>query len=138
MVKRWVDAGEIAKTEDIDKEHWEYEELMRVVPNFDKSEGAHKIYQKKEYMILQTKKGYIVYNSKKDFYCGHSHIYGFKMAKTIIDNCIKKRKPRTDSIYILDSHIRVSDDKKYITTIEELIEAKKNRGKEKYNNKPKR
>ena len=44
------------------------------------------------------------------------------MAKTIIDNCIKKKTPKTSNLYLLTSHIRISTDEKYIKRIEELIE----------------
>ena len=33
----------------------------------NKTAGAEKVYEKKEYIILKVKKGYIVYNTKKEF-----------------------------------------------------------------------
>ena len=57
------------------------------------------------------------------------------MAKTIIENCINKRTPKTNNLYLLESHIRISTDKKYIKLVEELIEAKKSKDKLKYRNK---
>ena len=66
-----------------------------------------------------------------------SHIRTYGMAKTIIDNCIKKKTPKTSNLYLLTSHIRISTDEKYIKRIEELIEAKKNKDKIKYINKSK-
>ena len=133
MIKIWVDAGEI-KTYDLDCNEKQFAKIMQEVPNFDKSEGAKKIYQKREYIILKMKKGFIVYNTKKVFSEGHSHLNSFNMAKVVIDNCIKKRKPRTDSLYLLDSHVRVSNDDKYKIFIEELINAKKGNKKLKYRN----
>ena len=56
------------------------------------------------------------------------------MAKVVIDNCIKKKKPRTDSLYVLNSHVRVSNDDKYKLFIEEIIKAKKGNKKLKYRN----
>lgn len=138
MVKRWVDITEkIEEVTILDESLWEYQRLMEEIPNFDKSEGAKKVYEKKQYMILKVKKGYIVYNVNKPFTKGHSHINGLEMAKVIIDNCLKKRRPKTTNLYLLSSHARVSDDDKYIKLINELIEAKKSKGKQVYRNKSK-
>lgn len=138
MVKRWVDITEkIEEVTILDESLWEYQRLMEEIPNFDKSEGAKKIYEKKQYMILKVKKGYIVYNVNKPFEKGHSHIYGMEMAKVIIDNCLKKRRPKTSNLYLLSSHARVSDDEKYIKLINELIDAKKSKGKQTYRNRSK-
>lgn len=133
VIKIWVDAGEI-KTYDLDYNDRKFAKIMQEVPNFDKSEGAKKIYQKREYIILKMKKGFIVYNTKKVFSEGHSHLNSFNMAKVVIDNCIKKKKPRTDSLYVLDSHVRVSNDDNYKLFIEEVIKAKKGNKKLKYRN----
>ena len=51
------------------------------------------------------------------------------MCKVVIDNLIKKKIPRTDNIYILTSHIRVSNDKEYIKEIEQMIRKKKSKEK---------
>lgn len=138
MVKRWVDITKIIEEVTIlDESLWEYQRLMEEIPNFDKSEGAKKVYEKKQYMILKVKKGYIVYNANKPFEKGHSHIKGLEMAKVIIDNCLKKRKPKTSNLYLLSSHARVSDDEKYIKLINELIDAKRSKGKQTYRNRSK-
>lgn len=138
MVKRWVDITEkIEEVTILDESLWEYQRLMEEIPNFDKSEGAKKVYEKKQYMILKVKRGYIVYNINKPFEKGHSHINGLEMAKVIIDNCLKKRRPKTSDLYLLTSHARVSDDEKYIKLINELIDAKKSKGKQTYRNRSK-
>ena len=137
MAKKWIDAGVVADREELNEELWMYEEIMREIPNHNKTEGARKIFERKEYIILQVKKGYIVYNISKPFSKGHSHIYGFNVAKTVIDNCIRKKIPKTRNLYLLSSHIRISTDDKYINMIEELIEAKRDKDKLKYRNKNK-
>ena len=53
-----------------------------------KTAGAEKIYERKEYIILRVKRGYIVYNTRKNFENGHTHLQSFEMSKTIIDNSI--------------------------------------------------
>ena len=98
---------------------------------------GEKVYEKKEYIILAVKKGYVVYNTQKPFSIGHSHIYGFNMAKTVVDNCIRKKRPKTRNLYLLTSNVRVSNDEKYIRLINELIEARKNKDINKYRNRSK-
>lgn len=133
-MKRWIDAGLIAERDEVPNELYEFDDLMKSVPNFDKSDGAKKVYSRKEYIILAVKKGYIVYNRNKPFEQGHSHLRSFNMSKTIIENCINKRTPKTNNLYLLESHVRVSNDDKYIKLVEELIEAKKSKDKLKYRN----
>ena len=109
------------KVEDLDK--------------FSKSAGAEKIYERKEYIILRVKNGYIVYNTKKNFENGHTHLQSFEMSKTIIDNIIRKKRPKTNNIYLIESHIRVTNDSKYKKILEEILESKKNKTKDnKYHN----
>lgn len=101
-----------------------------------KTYGASKIYQKKEYIILKVKKGYIVYNTKKEFENGHTHLQSFEMSKTVIDNSINKKRPKTNNLYLLKSHIRVTNDSKYKKLLEEILDAKTNKSKDhKYYNK---
>jgi len=105
------------------------------VSRCNKTAGAEKVYERKEYIILKVKKGYIVYNTKKVFENGHTHLQSFEMSKTVIDNSIRKKRPKTNNIYLIESHIRVTSDSKYKQTLEELIEAKKDKTKDnKYHN----
>lgn len=102
---------------------------------FSKTAGAEKIYERREYIILRVKKGYVVYNTKKRFENGHTHLQSFEMSKTIIDNCIKKKRPKTNSLYLLESHIRVTNDSKYKKILEEILDSKQDRTKDnKYHN----
>ena len=54
-------------------------------------QDAPKVYERKEYIVLKVNNGYIVYNTHKEFAEGHTHLKSFSMAKTLIDNCIKKK-----------------------------------------------
>lgn len=95
----------------------------------------NKIYEKKGFIIFQVKEGYVVYNTKKDFQEGHTHLKHFEAAKTAIDLVINKKIPKSTDVYYLSSLVRISDDDDYINHIEELIEARKQKGKkEKYYN----
>lgn len=136
MAKKWYGIEKLVDKEiNIPNDLWQYEEAMREVPNFNKVDGAKKVYSRKEYIILAVKKGYVVYNKRKPFEQGHSHLRSFNMSNTIIENCIMKKTPKTNNLYLLESHVRVSNDAKYIRMIEELIEAKRNKDKLKYRNK---
>ncbi|UEL49861.1 hypothetical protein JW646_18415 [Terrisporobacter hibernicus] len=135
MSRRWIDANIIANVTEVPEELKDLASLMKSVPNFNKVDGAKKVYSRKEYIILAVKNGYIVYNTLKPFEKSHTHIRSFNMSKTIIENCINKRTPKTNNLYLLESHIRISTDKKYIKLVEELIEAKKSKDKLKYRNK---
>lgn len=105
------------------------------IPKSNKTAGAEKIYEREGYIILKVKRGYIVYNTKKNFKNGHTHIQSFDMAKTIIDNNIRKKRPKTNSIYLIESHIRVTNDSKYKKILEELLASKEDRTKDnKYHN----
>lgn len=138
MVKHWKginDIDELNNATELSRYLYLYDQQMKEVPNFDKTDGAKKVYERKEYIILAVKKGYVVYNTEKSFIKGHSHIYGFNVAKTVIDNCIRKKMPKTRNLYLLTSHARVSNDEKYIRLVQELIEAKSDKRKLKYRNK---
>ena len=105
------------------------------IPKSNKTAGAEKIYEREGYIILRVKRGYIVYNTKKNFKNGHTHIQSFDMAKTIIDNNIRKKRPKTNSIYLIESYIRVTNDSKYKKMLEELLASKEDRTKDnKYHN----
>lgn len=136
-MKKWHDAEKITdKEKEFNTETLEYEILMQQIPNFDKrEEGRIKVYKKKEYSVYRVKNGFIVHNTNKKFEDGHTHLKSWNMAKTIIDNVLKKKRPKTNDLYILRSHIRISDDNEYKEYIEELIEAVKERGDNKYRNK---
>ena len=95
----------------------------------------NKIYERKEFMIFQVKEGYIVYNAKKSFQEGHTHLRHFEAAKTAIDLVIRKKIPRSTQRYYLTSLMRLSDDDIYINKIKELMESRIQKGKkDKYYN----
>ena len=134
-MKKWVDPSKLlGEYEELDEELKKFQSLMEEKPNWDKSSDGHKIYQRKQYSIYKVKNGYIIHNTNLPFEEGHTHVHSFIMAKTIIDNCIRKKQPTTTNLYLLKSHARITDDPKYKKLIEELIEAKKSKGKKNYRN----
>ncbi|MDI7818091.1 hypothetical protein QMM58_17075 [Clostridioides difficile] len=78
---------------------------------------TNKIYEKKEYIIIKSKTGYIVYNTNKKFEEGHTHLKSYNAAKTAIDLVIRRRIPRSYSVYFLTSLMRISNDIQYINDI---------------------
>lgn len=110
----------------------------RVGSKKEKYDNSQKVYEKQNYIILKVKSGkkigYIAYNTRKEWEEGHTHLESFNMAKTIIDNVIKHKKPKTKNLYLLQSHIRLTDDPSYVKFINELVDAKKNKRKNGYRN----
>ena len=110
----------------------------RVGSKKEKYDNSQKVYEKQNYIILKVKSGkkigYIAYNTRKEWEEGHTHLESFNMAKTIIDNVIKHKKPKTKNLYLLQSHIRLTDDPSYVKFINELVDAKKNKRKSSYHN----
>ena len=110
----------------------------RVGSKKEKYDNSQKVYEKQNYIILKVKSGkkigYIAYNTRKEWEEGHTHLESFNMAKTIIDNVIKHKKPKTKNLYLLQSHIRLTDDPSYVKFINELVDAKKNKKKTSYRN----
>lgn len=110
----------------------------RVGSKKEKYDNSQKVYEKQNYIVLKVKSGkkigYIAYNTRKEWEEGHTHLESFNMAKTIIDNVIKHKKPKTKNLYLLQSHIRLTDDPSYVKFINELVDAKKNKRKTSYRN----
>ena len=103
-----------------------------------KRDNSQKVYEKEHFIILKVKSGkkigYIAYNTKKEWEEGHTHLDSFNMAKTIIDNVLKCKKPKTKNLYLLNSHIRLSDSPAYDRFINDIINARKNKKKQGYRN----
>jgi len=139
-VKKYREADEVIKCTDMPDKLSSYNRLMKEIPMSDKNKynDAKKVFEKNEFVVLKVKSknrvGYILYNTKKKWEEGHTHLKSFDMAKTIINNIENNKKPRTNNMYILRSHMRVSNDVKYIEFIEQLINSKLNKGKKNYVN----
>lgn len=143
MGKNWVGVNHIL--DDMDNDYlvglYSTKRLMEEKPNFNKRktyDDSKKVYERENFIILKVysgnKVGYIVYNTKKDWKEGHTHLNSFDMAKTIISNVMKKKKPKTNNLYLIRSHIRISDDISYNEYIDNLISTKRNKSKKKYYN----
>ena len=114
MVKRWKEVDEVIKaTIEVPKELWRLEEQMREIPNFNKTDGAKKIFQRKEYSIYRVKDGFIIHNTNLPFKGHHTHIRSFHKAKSLVDLCIRKKLPDTPRAWEIQSLLRISNNQTY-------------------------
>ena len=140
MTKKFIDIDKIIfKDIELTKSEKELKKLMEEIPNFNKGGEMDKIvYRRKQFIILEVKdskrKGYIIHNTNKPFSEGHTHLKSLDMAKVIINNVITGKVPKTKNEYLLISHIRIAEEKRYINSIEKLIETRKNKSNQNYYN----
>ncbi len=87
------------------------------------------VYSKDEFIILKKSRGFIVYNTKKEWEEGHSHLKSYKAAKTAINLVRKNKLPRSRGLYYLTTLQILSQDEKYIDRIEQLKQTRKQKGK---------
>ena len=71
-------------------------------------------YNKGNFIILAVRRGYVVYNTEKEFNKGHTHLRNFKSAKNAIYFVINKNIPKESGLYFLTSLLRISSDEAYI------------------------
>lgn len=118
----YKDIDEVIHTYNMPKNLWEFEDMMKETPNFNK---------KPKFLIKEvrsrTRTGYIVINKNKKFEEGHTHLKSYKLCKEAIKYVESNIIPTNKNIYFLDSLIRLSTDKKYIEKVEMLIQEKKGR-----------
>lgn len=123
MVKRWKEIDEVIKpTIEVPKELWRLEEQMKEVPNFNKSQGSRKIFQRKEYSIYKASGGYIIHNTNGDFRGHHTHVRTFSKAKSIVDLCIRKKLPNTPRKWEIESLMRLTRNNAYYNKLRDLLE----------------
>lgn len=93
-------------------------------------------------IIKPSSDGFLVINldkvEKYGFEQAHTHIKSIMVAKTIKNNVIHNRFPKTRNEYLLTSHIRISDNENYIKKIKQLIKIREKKKKQKYVNVQKR
>lgn len=121
MAKKWIDGNKIAEVTEMPEDLYRYDDLMKSVPNFDKTDGAKKIFQRKEYSIYKVSEGYIVHNTNKEFRIGHTHVRSFNKAKSIVDLCIRKKLPNTPRKWEIESLMRVTNNNTYRNKLRNLL-----------------
>lgn len=78
------------------------------------------IYYRKEFVIIEALEGFVVYNTKKPFKKGHTHLNNFNAAVSAVKLAEHRELPRNRSKYFIDSLVRISQDKEYIEKLKEL------------------
>lgn len=89
-----------------------------------------KIYENKQFIILgddgkRSKPAYVLYNKHKEFENGHTHLNNYRTALWIMKLYMQRKLPHDlKSAYLLQSLVRISNDKKYTEKVQQLINAK--------------
>ena len=88
-----------------------------------------KVYENKDFIILggsdKRSSAYILYNKNKEFSVGHTHLNNYNTALWIMKLYTKKRIPLDlKSVYLLQSLMRISNDEKYSSKIQKLIDTR--------------
>ena len=93
-----------------------------------------KVYRRREFSIYSGNDGFIVHNTHKEFSQGHTHITNFNTAKYLIDMSLQKQIPYRTSAYLIESLIRLSNDRQYTERLkQELVRLQKKKMKKGYN-----
>jgi hypothetical protein len=79
------------------------------------------IYHSSNFRVYKAGKGFILHNINKDFKNGHTHVEKYDTCMVMIRLINGKRTPKSKNKHFLESLIRVSNDKRYIRRLQELI-----------------
>jgi len=88
--------------------------------------GRNIKYKKQGYTIIKTmdkkvkSRKYIVFKDG-DFKKHHTHVSTLKLAKTMIDIVANEKKPSSKNKDFIDSLIRLSTNKQYIQTLQDML-----------------
>lgn len=88
------------------------------------------IYQKGHFVVWKGCGGYVVYNTKKPFGKGHTHLKSKKRTKEVIDNSLKKHFPLHWTNYFITSMQRLTTCPIFHEKLEHLRQTRK--GKDRY------
>lgn len=83
-----------------------------------------KLFSKKYMVVFQREESneYIVYNMKKRWEEGHTHIRTYKQAQYLVDCILGKKIPKKTNKYFLISLKRLAKDKKYQEQLQNRID----------------
>ena len=95
------------------------------------------ILTKRNFKIFYSKENdnYVVYNLRKEWKDGHTHVNEYEQALYLIDCVIKSKIPKRVNKYFLVSLTRLAKDKRYIEKIQRIIDGEE--PKQNYRNVPK-
>lgn len=95
------------------------------------------IFTKKNFKVFYSKEhnNYVVYNMKKEWDNGHTHLQKYDQTLFAIDCVTKGKIPKKTNKYFLISLVRLSKDKRYIEKLQKIIDGEER--KLSYRNTPK-
>jgi hypothetical protein len=87
------------------------------------------VYTFKNFNVYYVGNEYIIHNINKRFKFGHTHIHRLDTAKFLIKLSVHKSIPNNISIYLLESLIRINNDKLYLEKLDDLLCTKREKHK---------
>lgn len=97
-----------------------------------------KIFTKKYMIVFEREEHdeYVVYNTKKEWRYGHTHIHTYKQALYLVDCVLQNKIPHKVNRYFLVSLYRVTSNKKEQELIKRVLDGDRDI-KDNYHNTPK-
>lgn len=84
------------------------------------------IYRYDQFVIKKTKdEGYVVVNLNASYEC-HSHVKSIQAGKALCKLAAKRKVPRNQDLYFIESLIRLTNNKKFLTELKQLKQAIEN------------
>lgn len=84
------------------------------------------IYRYDQFVIKKTKDdGYVVVNLNASYEC-HSHVKSIQAGKALCKLAAKRKVPRNQDLYFIESLIRLTNNKKFLTELKQLKQAIEN------------
>ncbi len=84
-----------------------------------------RIFKKANFNIYSDHDGtYIIHNTNKDFFKGHTHLKEFGTAEYLVNLALHKSIPKRNLKYFIESLIRISTDEEYIDKLMRLSKTK--------------
>lgn len=78
------------------------------------------IYRYDQFVIKKTKEeGYVVVNLNASYDC-HSHVKSIQAGKALCKLAAKRKVPRNRDLYFIESLIRLSNNRKFLTELKQL------------------
>ena len=82
--------------------------------------GNKYIYRYDQFVIKKTKEeGYVVVNLNASYEC-HSHVKSIQAGKALCKLAAKIKVPRNQDLYFIESLIRLSNNRKFLTELKQM------------------
>lgn len=82
--------------------------------------GNKYIYRYDQFVIKKTKEeGYVVVNLNASYEC-HSHVKSIQAGKALCKLAAKRKVPRNQDLYFIESLIRLSNNRKFLTELKQM------------------